>query len=100
CVAAYFLWYSKREAWQMMKQYKWLSEQSQVELRPDGLFWTTPTGSAIVPWDHLYGWREGQSLFLVYMTPDLYHLVPKRWFASANDVDTFRTALNSNVKPL
>lgn len=98
-LAACFL-YSKREARQMLAQYKWLSERAHAEVLPEGLSWSTARGTALVPWDDLYGWREGPSLFLLYLAPEMYHLVPKRWFADASDVETFREALRRSVREL
>jgi len=80
------------------RQYKAL--QKELLLSPDasGLTMTTENGKGIVPWSDVRSWKENKVLFMLYVTDRLYHLVPKRFFASAADIDDFRAMLQRLVR--
>ncbi len=49
-------------------------------------------------WSDYLKWKEGKSVFLLYMSDNLYQLVPKRFFATGADIDAFRDTLSRRVK--
>jgi len=79
------------------RQYKAL--QRELHLSPDasGLTVATENGKGTVPWSDFRSWKENKSLFMLYVTDRLYHLVPKHFFASPRDIDDFRAMLQRLV---
>ena len=48
-------------------------------------------------WSDYLKWKEGKSVFLLYMSDNLYQLVPKRFFASEADIERFRDILTRKI---
>lgn len=52
-----------------------------------------------MPWDHFVKWKEGKNLFMVYQSDVLFHMVPKRCFASPEEMTQFRKLLEAKLGP-
>lgn len=50
---------------------------------------------AEIKWAALVKWKEGKHCFLIYTSPSLGNIIPKRFFQSATDVDTVRGFLQA-----
>src|SRR5689334_14765036 len=51
----YIPWRAKRN----YRQYKQISERISIEIREDGLFFSAKNGTNLVPWSHIFKWRQG-----------------------------------------
>lgn len=73
--------------------------QRSIRLEPTdtGLFSKSETGHGITPWSDFLKWKEGNGLFLLYVSDDMFHIVPKRFFNSEDDISEFRKILTTNV---
>jgi len=49
------------------------------------------------PWSDFLKWKEGKTLFVVYISDNMFQLVPKRFFSLPEDVTSFRNLLNAKV---
>jgi len=63
----------------------------------DGLVVSSELGELRLPWTVLRKWKESASLFLIYRSDSLFHLVPKRLFSSSDQVEAFRSLLRRNL---
>ena len=50
-------------------------------------------------WNELVTWRQNKRVFLVYFTPRLFWIVPKRLFADERDRDAFKALLRDKLGP-
>jgi len=55
------------------------------------------TGSSDFNWTAFLEAREGSDSFLLYVTGTLFHIIPKRCFASSDDLTVFRDLLRANI---
>jgi hypothetical protein len=44
-------------------------------------------------WDTFIKWRESPDLFVLYSSPELMHVVPKRWFSEPGAITDFQQLL-------
>ncbi len=51
------------------------------------------------PWGELVKWRQDKRVFLVYFTPRLFWIVPKRLFAGAGERESFAALLREKIGP-
>jgi len=63
----------------------------------EGLQFSTEGISGTKAWSDYVKWKEGGSGFLIYMSDNLYQVVPKRFLGSESDVNAFRELLRSKV---
>jgi hypothetical protein len=73
--------------------------QRQITFAPDssGLRITSAALSGLKPWSDYIQWKEGRTVFLLYMSDRTFTVVPKRFFASGADVQSFRELVSGNV---
>jgi hypothetical protein len=73
--------------------------QRQLRMVPSdaGLLAENETGQATVPWSDFLKWKEGNRAFLLYVSDDMFHVVPRHFFQSETDVAAFRDILAAKV---
>lgn len=76
---------------------KALTREARLDVGEDGMEVEQADAHASVAWADLYKWKEGKSLFLVYFSDRLFHIIPKRGFVSPEEVDEYRDLLLKNV---
>lgn len=91
----YLPWWVNR----MYLQHRSLHEPYSVALEDQGLRFQTPNAEALLPWQHLHRWRESRSVFALYQSDALFHIIPKRCFASPFTEEVLREALLQNAGP-
>jgi len=64
----------------------------------DGLQFQGPTFSSRILWAHFYKFLEDERSFLLYQSPHVFNIVPKRGL-STEQIDVLRTFLRRNVSP-
>ncbi|MGK9165235.1 YcxB family protein [Inquilinus limosus] len=67
--------------------------------RPTTLIWSeagletkNETGEWLLPWSDYYKWAENAHMLLLYVGPNLFQFVPKRWLTADQVVDLRRCA--------
>lgn len=91
----YLPWWVNR----LFRQQRSLHEPYSIDLERDGLRFQTSNGEALLPWNHVHRWRESKSVFSLYQSDTLFHIIPKRSFAPPFTETAFRDALLQNVGP-
>ena len=83
------------QARKLYRQLKSLHSPMGFTWDAEGTFLSGETGSSRTPWSHYRRVRESASMFLLYLTDNMYHAVPKRVLADSGEIDRFRQACAS-----
>jgi hypothetical protein len=62
-----------------------------------GLRFSTEGISGTKAWSDYFKWKEGKNCFLIYMSDNMYQVIPKRFLESESEIKTFREILQRNV---
>jgi hypothetical protein len=62
-----------------------------------GLGFETEGAQGIKSWGDFVKWKEGKSVFLLYMSDQMFQVVPKRFFSSTDEVNAFRHLVAAKV---
>jgi hypothetical protein len=95
-VAAFGLWLPYRTV-RTYRQRRGMQRQLRMTPSESGLLAENETGKATVPWSDFIKWKEGNGAFLLYVSDDMFHIVPKHFFQSEADVGAFREILAAKV---
>lgn len=60
---------------------------------------TRPSAGAVIAWNVIVGMRETKSLFVLYETPTLCIIIPKRFFENAAAIDSWRRIVAAHLPP-
>jgi hypothetical protein len=82
----------------MYKQRKDLQRECVFTVSDNGLSFKSVDFEGKKPWSDYLKWKEGKLVFLIYMSDEVYQLVPKHFFATQADVKSFRDTLSRYVK--
>jgi len=63
----------------------------------DAVLTKSENGEARLAWDYFSKWKEGKDLFLLYQSDVMFHMVPKRCFASPEEMTQFRKLLLEKI---
>lgn len=81
------------------RKYPAIQQPMSIDLLDDGIAFTAATGQGNLTWPTIVKWRQNERVVLVYLSPRLYHLVPKRLAQDGFDVNTMTDALDRSVGP-
>ena len=95
CFFVYIPFRLKRE----YRQQKHSQKEVTIAITENSLNTQTENGHLNKPWADYLKWKEGGRMFLLYYSDSVYMIVPKRFFLSALDMDTFRKSLGEKVRP-
>ena len=79
------------------RRYKAMHDEFTVELVEDGVRYTSPNGEATVPWNNILKWRQNENYILIYLSPRLFHIVPKSIVADGFDIPALINQLTRHV---
>ena len=79
------------------RQHRAMHREIRLEPVETGLVGETETGRGTTPWGDFLKWKEGKGLFLLYVSDEMFHIVPKRFVQSESDVSLFRDMLAAKV---
>lgn len=79
------------------QKYKAIHQEFTIELLDDGVRFTSPDADGKLTWDKMLKWRENQDYILIYLMPQLYHIVPKSIVAGGFDVKLLTNGLSQYV---
>jgi hypothetical protein len=71
----------------------------RIEMNDAGLALSSSLHDVKVPWDHLVKWRENASYILVFSTPVMFQIIPKRLADTGFDIERLRERLTEQVGP-
>lgn len=72
--------------------------ERKVTISETGIVSDTQLGRAETTWNNYERFRETSNLFLLYQSADLIGILPKRVFASQEELDRIRTLLGSRIQ--
>ncbi|SRR5258708_7011992 len=106
CLAASLAWmavvfgvtYPKRLK-KIFQQQKLLHKPFSFTITDEAILSKAEHGQANLSWDIFRKWKESKELFLLYQSDILFHIVPKRSFASEEDLVQFRKLLIEKIGP-
>jgi hypothetical protein len=79
-------------------QRKDLHREAFFEPSDSGLASRTENANAIKPWSDYLKWSESPRVFMLYMSDNLFQVVPKHFFSSNMEVDSFRELLRARIR--
>jgi hypothetical protein len=74
-----------------------LHRPQTVELSDDGVMFADPLSRQECRWSYFPGFKETANLFVLYVSPFSFRIVPKRAFAAPGELDRFRGYLLNHV---
>ncbi len=77
----------------IFRQQKILHAPHSFNVADEAVFTKSDIGEAKLTWDYFQKWKEGKNLFLLYQSDVMFHIVPKRCFASPEEMAQFRKLL-------
>jgi hypothetical protein len=80
-------------------KYKSIQEPITLELKEDGVGFSTADGRGVLPWEKILKWRQNDSYLLLYPMPRLYHIIPKTVVQSGFDLPSLIAKLEERIGP-
>jgi len=91
-----FVWVP-RKVRRSYSQRKDLQHEITLNVTHTGVEARTDQGYSVKPWSDYLRWKEGKSVFLLYLSDHLFQIVPKRFFATREDIDAFRSVISQSI---
>jgi len=91
-----FIW-TPRKIRQSYCQRKDLHHDISMVVTNAGVASHTERGNSMKPWSDYLKWKEGKSVFLLYLSDQMFQMVPKRFFATHEDIDAFRSMVRHSI---
>ena len=79
------------------RKYKAIQEPIHIQLKDDGVEFSTADGKVLLRWEKILKWRQNEGYILIYPMPRLYHIVPKTIKASGFDLLALTKTLEARV---
>ena len=100
-LAYLFIWFQlvlPRKARKIFAQQKLLHGPMEIVITPDGFSTAAAHGTSNLKWSELHKYKAGKRLMLVYQSDVIFHMFPRRWFASDADWDQLQAYLKQSLK--
>ncbi|WP_445145238.1 YcxB family protein [Dyella sp. Tek66A03] len=91
-----FVWVP-RKVRRSYSQRKDFQHEISMMVTSAGVAARTEQGNSVKPWSDYLKWKEGKSVFLLYLSDQLFQIVPKRFFATHEDIDAFRNIIRQSI---
>ncbi|MHB1036885.1 MAG: YcxB family protein [Pirellulales bacterium] len=82
----------------LYRNYRAIQSPFTLEMTEEGFHATSEHGETRLGWDMFLKYKESARFFLLYQTTILFHILPKRLFVDADDVDRARDLFSRKVK--
>lgn len=79
------------------RQHPMIHEPISVALDSTGVHFSSSYGSNLLAWVHIIKWRHNDLYVMLYQSPRVYHLIPKRIADDGFDLDTLLAQLHEKV---
>ena len=84
------------------RKYKAIQEPIYIQLKDDGIEFSTADGKGLLRWEKIFKWRQNEDYVLIYPMPRLYHIVlkivPKTIKESGFDLLALTKTLEARVR--
>lgn len=88
----------RQQIGKIWQQSTWLHGVTEIEATEIELKTATPSLSTQIGWENFTHFIELPLLFVVYLTPRLIYIFPKRAFVDAAQIDEFRSLLQTHIR--
>ena len=85
-----------RVRWKMQPQ---LQSRVHYQITPDAVRAATNTSKGETTWEGFVRFIETKNVFLLYPNKLIFHIIPKRAFASPDELASFRALATSKIPP-
>ena len=79
------------------RKYKGIQEQITIELKDEGVWFSSEDYSSIIKWEKIFKWRQNDSYLLIYPMPRMFYVIPKVIENSGFDLSPLIEALQAKV---
>jgi len=93
----YFWWLPARVK-KLYLQQKLLHQEITAEITDQAFKTSLAQGQSEIPWDTYYAWAEDSRMIILKHSQVMFQMLPKRCFASAEDIEWLRGILTAKVK--
>ena len=83
----------------IFRQNPGLAAPTRTTFDDEGLLLDSSRGQLRFRWNALKKWKHNRDLLLVYHSPTLFHMLPRRCFNSAADFDALVSSLEKHLGP-
>jgi len=98
-LAFLFLFIQPKRVRKIFRQQKIMQSPYSFTVTDEAVITKSDVGDTKLTWDYFVKWKEGKNLFMMYQSDVLYHMVPKRCFASPEEMTQFRQLLETKLGP-
>lgn len=81
----------------IFRQQKFLETTFEQEFTEAALCSASELGNVSLPWNKFHKWKENKSMFIVYQSDALFHLIPKRIFQTEEETTRLRMILSQSI---
>jgi len=99
-----YLWFvfvvlHSRRVRKIFSQQKSMQVPYSWNVTDEGIHAKSEISEERLPWNHFIRWKEGKSLFIIYQSDVIMRMIPKRCFASSEQMGEFRQLLQTKLGP-
>ena len=76
------------------KQHRALKNEISMVLSDQGVNFKSESGESKLQWSDIHKWKNGKGIYLLYITSNMFHMVPSRALSNENELSTL---LSENV---
>jgi len=76
------------------KQHRALRDEIHMTLSEQGIDFKSEFGESRLQWSDIHKWKNGKGMYLLYITSNMFHMVPSRALSAENELSEL---LNQNV---
>ena len=76
-----------------------MAAPQSIAVGPDGVTFDSPLFRGADAWELYASFSETKHLFMLYLKPRMFRIVPKRAFSSAEQIDQFRSLIAQHIPP-
>ena len=99
CTVLNYWWFLPNAAKRHFRQMKSLQLPKELSIEDRGLRFRDANDDSLIPWDHIWKWRDTTDHFLIYLTDIHLLVVPKRAFAGPAEIERLKSLLSKQVVP-
>ncbi|HEV3272555.1 MAG TPA: YcxB family protein [Candidatus Methylacidiphilales bacterium] len=88
-----------KQAAKIFSQQKTLQIPYECRITDEKLYGHSEIGESRMSWEDFHKWKGNEKLILVYQSDRIFHMFPRRWFASDDEFQSFKNLLTRTIGP-
>jgi hypothetical protein len=97
-IAGFLTIFPRIQIWLIWRGTPSLHIESEYVIGEENIHIKNAVANASVQWEAFIKFGDTKSLFLIYVSKNLAHIIPKRTFQSPDQMDAFREILRRKIK--